>query len=166
MTDREVIAEIINDLRRVCQVVNESSKRAERETGLTWPQFWAMKMVADHGPLRVSRLAERMYLHPATVVGILDRLEARNFVRRVRSPEDRRVVEVHLTDLGDDVIATSPQAAHGVLVPGLEKVPVEDLAVISAGLARMARLLHRDEVPPGPEDIDSEVVEPASDPPV
>jgi len=41
-----------------------------------------------------------MYLHPATVVGILDRLESRGLMKRMRSRDDRRVVNVQLTDDG------------------------------------------------------------------
>ena len=70
-----VVAGIIDDIRRVFQVVNEQSKKAKRETGLTGPQLWAIKMIGELSPVRVSDLAARMYLHPATVVGILNRLE-------------------------------------------------------------------------------------------
>lgn len=37
-----IVAEIIDDIRRVFQVVNEQSKQAKRETGLTGPQLWAI----------------------------------------------------------------------------------------------------------------------------
>jgi DNA-binding MarR family transcriptional regulator len=78
MTDKSItVAEITDNLRRVFQVVNELSKKAERETGLTGPQLWAIKVIAEAAPIKVSDLARRMYLHPATVVGILDRLEGR-----------------------------------------------------------------------------------------
>jgi MarR family transcriptional regulator, organic hydroperoxide resistance regulator len=81
-------------------VVNEYSKKAERETGLTGPQLWAIKVISEDAPIKVSDLARRMYLHPATVVGILDRLEARDLASRTRSLVDRRVVEIELTEKG------------------------------------------------------------------
>ena len=73
------VAEIIDNLRRVFQVVNEQSKKVCRETGLTGPQLWAIKVVAESAPIKVTDLARRMYLHPATVVGIVDRLEGRGW---------------------------------------------------------------------------------------
>ena len=84
----ERVAEIIDNLRRVFQVVNEQSKKAEHETGLTGPQLWAIKTIAQEAPIMVSEIARRMYLHPATVVGILDRLEKQGLV--VRDALDRR----------------------------------------------------------------------------
>src|SRR3974390_3278726 len=91
------ISEVIDNLRRSIKAINEYSRNAEKETGLTGPQLWAIKLVAGNAPIKVSDLARHMYLHPATVVGILDRLESKGLVQRTRSTEDRRVVEIDLT---------------------------------------------------------------------
>lgn len=143
-----LVAGIIDNLRRVFQVVNEQSKRAEHETGLTGPQLWAIKIIAESAPIKVSDLARRMYLHPATVVGIIDRLETRGFVERTRSTKDRRVVEITLTDQGKEVVAQSPEVAQGLLVKGLEVLPDKKLAHIFDGLEQLVKILGAQEIPP------------------
>jgi len=143
-----IVADIIDNLRRVFQVVNEQSKRAERETGLTGPQLWAIKVIAENAPLKVSELARRMYLHPATVVGILDRLEGHGLVVRKRSMEDRRVVEIELTGKGRDLFDHSPDVAQGLLVKGLETLRMENLDRINDGLDQLVAILGAQEVPP------------------
>ena len=50
--------------------------------------------IARHGPLSPSALARSAGLHPATVTGILDRLERGGWVARDRDPSDRRAVLV------------------------------------------------------------------------
>ena len=62
------IADIFDNLRKVYQVINEQSKKAKKQTGITGPQLWAIKMIAASSPVQVSELARKMYLHPATVV--------------------------------------------------------------------------------------------------
>jgi DNA-binding MarR family transcriptional regulator len=47
-----------------------------------------------HGPLSPTELAGRAGLHPATVTGILDRLERDGWIVRERDPSDRRAVRV------------------------------------------------------------------------
>ncbi|MGZ4305698.1 MAG: MarR family transcriptional regulator [Solirubrobacteraceae bacterium] len=47
-----------------------------------------------HGPLSPSALAKRAGVHPATMTGILDRLEKGGWVLRERDPADRRAVLV------------------------------------------------------------------------
>jgi len=143
-----MISSIVDNLRRVFQVVHGHSKKAERETGLTGPQLWAIKVVADSAPIRVSDLAARMYLHPATTVGILDRLEKKGLVARVRSLKDRRSVEVVLTDAGEKVVEKAPEVAQGLLVSGLEKLTLRKLRTLDSGLAQMVKILGAQEIPP------------------
>jgi DNA-binding MarR family transcriptional regulator len=144
----DAVAEIIDNLRRVFQVVNEQSKKAEHETGLTGPQLWAIKTIAQEAPIMVSEIARRMYLHPATVVGILDRLEKQGLVIRIRSTEDRRVVRVELTGQGRALVKKSPEVAQGLLVAGLETLSSNKLENIARALDQMAGILGAQNIPP------------------
>lgn len=149
MTEKRVaIACIIDNLRCVFQVVNEQSKKAELSTGLTGPQLWTIKTLAETDPIRISDLAHKIYLHPATMVGILDRLEARGIVTRTRSIIDRRVVQVDLTNAGRKLVANSPQVAQGLLVSGLETLALTRLEVIASGLDQLVEILGAQELPP------------------
>jgi DNA-binding MarR family transcriptional regulator len=50
-----------------------------------------------YGPLSPTVLARRAGLHPATMTGILDRLERGGWITRERDPSDRRAVVVRVT---------------------------------------------------------------------
>jgi DNA-binding MarR family transcriptional regulator len=53
-----------------------------------------LDLIARYGPLSPSALARRAGLHPATMTGILDRLERGGWIDRDRDPADRRGVVV------------------------------------------------------------------------
>jgi len=55
-----------------------------------------LEVIARYGPLSPSSLARRAGLHPATMTGILDRLQRGGWITRDRDPEatDRRAVAV------------------------------------------------------------------------
>ncbi len=53
-----------------------------------------LDLIARHGPLSPSELARRAGLHPATMTGILDRLETGRWIARGRDASDRRAVVV------------------------------------------------------------------------
>jgi DNA-binding MarR family transcriptional regulator len=95
----------------------------------------------------VSEIARQMYLHPATVVGILDRLEKQDLVTRVRSNEDRRVVRVEMTARGEALVKKAPEVAQGLLVAGLEKLPLKRLKNIAEGLDQLVALLGAQGIP-------------------
>jgi len=145
--DRE-IADVLDNLRRVFKVVHRYSKRAEKVGGMTGPQVWAMKVLAESAPIRVTDLARRMYLHPSTVVGILDRLEQHAQVTRTRSEKDHRVVTVSLTEKGRETVSKVPQIAQGLLLKGLKDLSDGDLQTTSEGLRRLVEILGVEGMPP------------------
>jgi DNA-binding MarR family transcriptional regulator len=63
-----------------------------------------LDLISRHGPLSPSALARRAGLHPATMTGILDRLERGGWITRDRDPDDRRAVAVRaLRDRGAEL---------------------------------------------------------------
>jgi DNA-binding MarR family transcriptional regulator len=135
------IQAVIDNMKRVFQAINEYSKNGERSTGLTGTQLRAMKLLAESAPIRVSSLARRMFLHPATVVGILDRLEAKSLVTRTRSKVDRRAVDLELTVLGKDVVANAPEVKQATLVKRLEALSDEEFSLVAEGMEQVVHLL-------------------------
>src|SRR3954464_807124 len=71
------------------------------KVGLNDVDLDCLDLITRHGPLSPSALAQRPALHPATITGILDRLERGGWVARERDPSDRRAVLVRA--LGDRV---------------------------------------------------------------
>ncbi|MFI5695940.1 MarR family transcriptional regulator [Kribbella sp. NPDC051586] len=55
-----------------------------------------LELITRHGPVSPSALARRAGLHPATMTGVLDRLQKSGWIVRERDPEatDRRAVTV------------------------------------------------------------------------
>lgn len=144
----ETISEVIDNLRRAIKAINEYSKNAEKETELTGPQLWAIKIVAKSAPIKVSEIAREMYLHPATVVGILDRLVLKGLVQRTKTNEDRRVVEINLTEQGQALVDRAPEVAQGLLIKGLEALTTEKLAHMSESMQEIVKILRAEEIPP------------------
>lgn len=147
---RKTTTEIIDNLRRIFQAITEYSKTVERSTGLTGPQLWAVKILDNTAPIRVSELAQLMYLSSATVVGILDRLEIKGLIIRSRSTTDRRAVDLHLTDAGKLLAAKSPEVAQFLLVKGLDELTNEQFSVVELGMKHMVRMLGAEHITPQP----------------
>lgn len=143
-----MVAGIIDDIRRIFYVLAEQARKAEHETGLTGSQLWVIKILDDASPMNVTELARRMYLHPATMVGLLDRLEAKRLVQRTRSDKDRRVVHVMITAQGQELVRNSPEVAQRLLVEGLEPLAENKVKSISIGVDQIVKILGVQKEPP------------------
>jgi len=64
--------------------------------GLSATEEKALDLLDRSGPLTAGELARRSGLAPASVTGLIDRLERKGFVRRVPNPDDRRSVLVEV----------------------------------------------------------------------
>lgn len=69
--------------------------------GLTGSQFSAMKVLRLKGPLAQRDIARYLLMASGNVTVVIDNLEKRGLVKRVRNAEDRRMVFVHLTGDGE-----------------------------------------------------------------
>ncbi|MFJ3516758.1 MULTISPECIES: MarR family winged helix-turn-helix transcriptional regulator [unclassified Streptomyces] len=89
---------------------------AAAQHGLTSTQ--ARVLAQLDGPVPMRGLATLLVCDASNVTGIVDRLEARELVRREADPADRRVKNVVATDSGREVIRRvreEMQAMHGAL---------------------------------------------------
>ena len=132
-------AEVINCLRRLFKAIQEYSKAILRRTGLSGPQVWALTVLARENGLSMGELAERLFAHPATVSGIVDRLEARGAVRRGLDPDDRRGVRLSLTPLGRRLLRRSPPPVQLGLRRALEGLPSAQLRGLRRTLEGVVR---------------------------
>src|SRR5690606_4770677 len=92
-------------------------------------------------PPSAGRLAQQVSLTQGTVTSILDRLEARQLVRRVRSDEDRRQVLVVLTARGAALLKRAPPPMHAEFIRGFKVLPAAERRALLAAIDRTADLM-------------------------
>lgn len=99
--------EILRAIRRIVQGITIHSKKLYKQSGLTVPQLLCLRAIAaaEQGEITAAEVSRQIGIGPATVTGILDRLERSDLVRRVRRSSDRRKVSLVLTDKGQERIA-------------------------------------------------------------
>ena len=89
--------------------------------------------------MRLSALAEQTGLSLSRVSRVVDALEERGLVERVRCESDARAVNAHLTDAGLCAVREA-QATHfaGVQKLFFDELNADELATLAAVFARFA----------------------------
>ncbi|NUW35767.1 MarR family transcriptional regulator [Nonomuraea sp. SMC257] len=115
MTDRdELLGRLFTAGRELSNAAVMFHTALAAHQGLTATEEKALDLLERLGPLTARQLGERSGLAPASVTGLIDRLERKGFARRVRNPEDKRSVLVEtvpdrlaaLAPLFDDYVAS------------------------------------------------------------
>src|SRR6266480_6651892 len=91
---RRLTAGIKQSLRALSIQLSLLNHQVGARAGLNDVDLDCLDLVNRYGPVSPSALAERAALHPATLTGILDRLERGGWIARERDPSDRRAVVV------------------------------------------------------------------------
>ncbi|SDS35220.1 MarR family winged helix-turn-helix transcriptional regulator [Pseudomonas oryzae] len=104
-------------LRRLQQAGEVHAKRLARFGGLTPMQLLILQVLAAEPRLTASALSGRVSLSPATLSGMLDRLEERGLLLRQRDPVDRRRQCLLLSEAGQALL----QAAPSLLPPAFKR---------------------------------------------
>lgn len=100
----ERVEGIVTRLQFLVKHLAHTKEAALREVGMQDFEFETLhRLVAREGAATPSELAADLLLSPAGMTGRLDTLERSGLVRRVRSTEDRRRVDVELTPKGHEL---------------------------------------------------------------
>jgi DNA-binding MarR family transcriptional regulator len=79
----------------------EAAAQLLKQHGLTSPQYNVLRILRGAGaPLKCTEIGNRMWTRDSDVTRLLDRLESRGLAARCRSTEDRRALEIGITEAG------------------------------------------------------------------
>ena len=135
------ISETMQALRRIIKALQDYSQDISNQFGITGPQLWALKTIFQHGDLSLSELSKRMYLHPSTMTGVVDRLEKKGFVVRKRDEGDRRVIKLQLTPQGAHLIKKAPNPIQGKMIYGLRRLKRHELDSIFRAVQKLTEIM-------------------------
>jgi DNA-binding MarR family transcriptional regulator len=109
---------LLAELRYSLRLFASFSEQAARAAGVSPAQHQALLAIKGFGqraPLSIGELAERLMIRHHSAVGLVQRLIARDYVRRLPDPGDKRRVRLALRARGERVLARLSAAHRGEL---------------------------------------------------
>jgi DNA-binding MarR family transcriptional regulator len=124
-------------LAKARNVLIARTDRALKPLDLTSQQIGVILALASGRARSALELSREMSYDSGSMTRMLDRLEKKGFVRRTRSGADRRIVELRLTERGQDAAARLPAIGAAVLNEQLRGFSHTELDSLIAMLARV-----------------------------
>ncbi len=142
--------DILRSLRRIVRRVEAASVDLEASQGVTAPQLLCLRALVRAGHLTQIELSREVHLSASTLVGVIDRLEAKGLVTRRRDAEDRRRIHVEPTESGRRTERASPEPLQHQLERGLDALPESERDAIAKSLVRLVGLLEAEHIDAAP----------------
>jgi DNA-binding MarR family transcriptional regulator len=142
-TKDKMISETMKSLPRIFEAIRDYSKNVSAKFGITGPQLRVLETIAQDGSLPLGELSRKMYLHPSTISGVIDRLEDKRYVARVRDSNtgDRRIINVQLTLKGKRLVSKAPNPIQGKMLYGLRKLKKGELNIIHQSVQKLVEII-------------------------
>ena len=97
--------------------------------------------LSERGPGTISELASRLRVSASAISLLVDRMVAHGMVERVRSTDDRRVVQVRLSPAAAEMSSALLRVQRTLVERFLELTPPEDRVTFLRHIERLAKTL-------------------------
>lgn len=112
------IEDIATQLERVVQLNTPTSPPEWATANLTFGQLRVLFLLRDDGPVSIGALAGRLGVSLASASETIDRIERHELVERHHRQDDRRVVEVRLSERGEQLV----REIAGIRLEGMRRL--------------------------------------------
>jgi len=133
--------EIIYSIRRLMQAGELYTKELNKIYNVSSAQLNCLLGLYENGSLSPSHIAKHILVNSSTVTGIIDRLEHKGLVKRLRVSQDRRVITVELTKSGKVLAENAPPPVQQKIIDGLNKLSAEQIDQTAAVLISLTDML-------------------------
>ncbi len=138
--NEDVIKDIVKSIRRLVRAEYLDSQKMSKQYGLTGPQSLVLRLLIKKGALSSADLSRQMYVTPSNITGIIDRLEKKGFVERIRKQGDRRVALITLTRSGQKLGKNIPDPIEKKFVNQLADLQPEHLQILAMTMNQILSL--------------------------
>lgn len=142
--------EVLIALRRIIRATDMYSRRLSKVAGLTAPQLLVMQAIAAREEMTMGEIADEVSLSQATITTILDRLEKRDLIQRLRGSTDKRRVYARLTEEGTALLERAPTPLQEEFIARFSGLSDWEQSLILSSLQRVAAMMNADAIDASP----------------
>lgn len=99
--------ELMNENQLIHKLINvfEYKNSYQLKSSNIQPQdMYVLERIYFLEKVKIRDISKQYDIPPSTLTGIIDRLETKKYIERIRSTEDRRTIELIATELGKQVV--------------------------------------------------------------
>lgn len=140
----DMVASVEKELRYIAGIIKQKGREILSNYTITPPQFVALQWLFEDGDMTIGELSNKMYLACSTTTDLVDRMEKNQLLMRVKDPNDRRVVRIHLLDEGKRVIDEVIKKRQIYLEQILQNFSEEETIILQSNLIKLHQEMRKE----------------------
>jgi len=132
---------LIASIQRLVRTAYIYPLQKSKEFDLTLSQNRVIKNLAENGSLSSADLSRKLLVSPSNITGIIDRLEKKKLVQRIRKKEDRRVNLIRLTPEGEKIGQYLPDPYEKKIGANLKQLNPDQIHELSMAVKQIISLI-------------------------
>lgn len=161
--NESVVKDIVGSIRKLVRAVYLDSQKMSRQFGLTGPQSVVVRLLLKNGSMSSAELSRLMYVTPSNMTGIIDRLEKKGLVERVRKEGDRRIALIVLTENGKEMSKNIPDPIEKKLIKQLTDLENEHVQILAMAMNQILNLIDTKDIEETPLELSHTVIPPVQE---
>lgn len=138
-------------LRQITRAIDLNSKQLSKTTGMTAPQLLILQTLHNEGgTAKPSDIARLVHLSQATVTSIVDRLMRAELVERKRNHNDRRSIDIILTEAGSKKLHDAPEPLQESLLKAFSGLEEWEQTALISSAQRIAMMMDAEKLDAAP----------------
>ncbi len=129
---------------RLHRSLRRNYDRQLKSFGLTPCQFEVLMTLWSEDGIVLGELRRRVSRDGPTITGVVDRMEKKMLVKRMRDPHDRRVVKVHLTSTGKNLKGDLERTKKRIMEKITRSLSLKDMNALVSLMEKMMRNVERE----------------------
>lgn len=105
-------------------------------------QFHVIMVIDDKKSVNMTELANELLISKPQLTPIINKLIQKNYLVRENSPEDRRIINISLTQLGKDILEQRKEYFYKVIAQKISTLQTEELEELNTAIITIINLIN------------------------
>ena len=137
-------------VRKIIQAIDQHSIQLKKSFDLTGPQLIIMQSVFANDRISVTQLSKDVSLSQATVTNITKRLEKQGYLERKRSLNDKRGINISVTEKGKSALEKVPPLLQKKFTDRFSKLEDWEQLMIECAFSRVVTMMSTEGIDASP----------------
>ena len=135
------INKLIESIQELIRTAYIYPLKKSKACDLTLSQNKVVKILAANGSLSSAELSRKLFVTPSNITGIIDRLEKKKLVERIRKKNDRRIYLISLTEQGKEIEEFLIDPYEQKIGANLKKIKPERVEELASAVRQIISLI-------------------------